>query len=90
MSKKFKTCEEGRCFLVKTAPIWESLTQCFYRKSSILKYMANPSENVMPEEYRKVFHEKTSNENLNYRHTVRTSFLKTIITGSFTLILLDK
>lgn len=52
--------------------------------------MANPSENVMPEEYRKVFHEKTSNENLNYRHTVRTSFLKTIITGSFTLILLDK
>ncbi|KAE9541212.1 hypothetical protein AGLY_004457 [Aphis glycines] len=55
LKKNFYNCETGRHFLQKLGPIWDSLTQCFYRKSLILKNMAKNSDNMMPDGFRKIY-----------------------------------
>ena len=82
LKKNFNNCEAGRHFLQKIGPIWDSLTQCVYRKSLILEDMAKNSENIMPDGFRNIY-EKTSDKNVNKRSLgLDTSFLEILITGS--------
>lgn len=85
LKKNFNNCEAGRHFLQKIGPIWDSLTQCVYRKSLILEVMAKNSENTMPDGFRKIY-EKTSlnnDKNVTKRSLgLDASFLEILITGS--------
>jgi len=85
LKNNFDNCEAGRYFLQKIEPIWDSLTQCIYRKSLILEDMAKNSDNIMPDDFRKIY-EKTSldnDKNMTKRAlSLDTSFLEILITGS--------
>lgn len=84
--KQFGSCETGIHFLKKTAPIWDSLTQCIYRKSMILRDMAKDSEDNAPEEYRKIYNEADNyviiNKQSRALRIVNTWLLKTLNMGS--------
>lgn len=84
LKKNFYNCETGRHFLQKLGPIWDSLTQCFYRKSLILKDMAKNSDNVMPDGFRKIYEKINldNDKNVTKRSLgLDASFLEIFITG---------
>jgi len=84
LKKNFSSCEAGRHFLQKVGPIWDSLTQCIYRKSLILKDMAKDSDNMMPDCYRKIYEKNSLNNGKNVTKRslgLDTSFLEILITG---------
>lgn len=86
LKKNFGNCEAGRQFLLKTGPIWDSLTQCIYRKSRTLKEMdRNSYDKNMPAEYRRIY-EQTGNDEAAYENTrdthgIDTSFLQSLVGG---------
>jgi len=85
LKKNFYSCETGRHFLQKIGPIWDSLTQCFYRKSLILNKIAKDSDNMMPDDFRKIFEKINLNNAKNViKHSLGldASFLQIFITGS--------
>eukprot|EP00102_Acyrthosiphon_pisum_P024564 XP_016661774.1 PREDICTED: uncharacterized protein LOC103310055 [Acyrthosiphon pisum] len=83
LKKNFNNCEAGRHFLQKIGPIWDSLTQCVYRKSLILEDMAKKSENTMPDGFRKIYEKISLNNDKNVTKRslgLDTSFLEILIT----------
>lgn len=83
LKKNFNNCEAGRHFLQKIGPIWDSLTQCVYRKSLLLEDMAKNSENTMPDGFRKIYEKTTNDKNVTKRSLgLDSSFLEFLITGS--------
>lgn len=86
LKKNFNNCEAGRYFLEKTWPIWDSLTQCIYKKSHVLMYLYEKSvdEQIMPEQYRKIYEQMKEIEvkHSQGRQHVDISFLERLITGS--------
>lgn len=84
-TKNFGSCEAGRYFLLKTGPLWDSLTQCIYRKSLILENMARESEDTMPDGYRQFYEQTDINETMLKRdrrmHALDNSFLELLMLG---------
>lgn len=82
LKKNFGSCEAGRYFLLKTAPLLDSLTQCMFRKSLILQEMAMDSDSSMPEEYRKRYEQVSSFDTANRRSgAVGTLLLESLFAG---------
>lgn len=83
LKKNFSSCEAGRNFLIKTAPLWDSLTQCIYRKSLIQEDMAKKSDNAILESNRELLEQTKKAETKRMRGlcVVDTSFLEHLITG---------
>lgn len=84
LKKNFINCEAGRHFLLKIEPIWDSLTQCVYRKSLVLMNMAKDSENTIPDSLKKIYDQATLNNNKNVTKRswgLDTSFLEILISG---------
>lgn len=62
LKKNFNTCEDGKYFLQKTEPLWNSLTQCFYKKSLIARQLAKSSDAIkLPEGYIQLLYEQAKN-----------------------------
>lgn len=83
LKENFGSCKTGRYFLEKTEPIWDSLTQCIYRKSSILREMLKNSDSSIPEGYRRLY-EQASDEvatkrTPNMYKEIDISFLKKFV-----------
>lgn len=82
LKNNFESCEAGRSFLVKTGPLWDSLTQCIYRKSLVLLDMIKSSYDTMLEAYKKQLGNETSVVKRSWRrNSVGPSFLESLITG---------
>jgi len=84
LKENFNNCEAGRHFLQKIAPIWDSLTQCVYRKSLILEDMAKNSDNTMPDGLRNIYEKTSINNDKNVTKRalgLDSSFLEILITG---------
>lgn len=75
LKKNFGSCEAGRYFLFKTEPLFDSLTQCMFRKSLILQDMAMDSSHSMPEEYRKRYEQVSSLDTVNRRSRAADTLL---------------
>lgn len=84
LKNNFNNCETGRHFLQKIEPIWDSLTQCIYRRSLILEGMAKNSDNSMPDGFRQIYEKTSLNNDKNVTKRalgLDTSFLEILITG---------
>lgn len=87
LKKNFNSCEAGRYFLEKTWPMWDSLTQCIYKKSylqTLFNMYEKPIDKNMPEQYRKLYEQVINitpkrSQGIQY---VDISFLEILITGS--------
>lgn len=81
LNTNFENCETGKYFLIKTQPIWDSITQCIHRKSSILKEMATDSDDLMSESYKKELQQYKNAKIVNSSRDDIHSFLKNLLTG---------
>ncbi|XP_050527923.1 cytadherence high molecular weight protein 2-like [Daktulosphaira vitifoliae] len=57
LKNNFASCEAGRYFFEKTEPLWDSITNCIYRKSEILNQMIDSvnTTDIIPEAYKNCY-----------------------------------
>lgn len=88
LEKHFNTCEDGKYFLLKTGPLWNSFTQCIFRKSSIFRLLSKSSDTItLPEGYTQLLHEQAkNNESITYSskdiNRLDSVLWETLTTGS--------